>query len=112
MLHTDSSSTMVGGASVIAAKHLGAKRPPSTAAGAHLVIRARSATCAALVEYAARHGCKLVLAGDQEQLAAAASPAAGLRGLLEHLAILTRNQVRYGKDTQVTVDMFTAPTGN
>jgi hypothetical protein len=39
----------------------------------------------------------------------AGRPYRSFRGLLEHLATLTRNQVRF-TGTQVTVDMLTEPT--
>ncbi|HYS38959.1 MAG TPA: hypothetical protein VEO01_25370, partial [Pseudonocardiaceae bacterium] len=39
----------------------------------------------------------------------AGQPYHSFRGLLEHLATLTRNQVRY-TGTQVTVSMLTEPT--
>jgi hypothetical protein len=39
----------------------------------------------------------------------AGQPYHSLRGLIEHLAILTRNQVRFA-DTQDTVPMLTEPT--
>jgi hypothetical protein len=39
----------------------------------------------------------------------AGQPYRGFRGLLEHLATLTRNQVRY-TGTQVTIPMLTEPT--
>ena len=40
----------------------------------------------------------------------AGQPYRSVRGLLEHLATLTRNQVRFA-GTQVTVPMLTEPTG-
>ena len=39
----------------------------------------------------------------------AGQPYRSFRGLLEHLATLTRNQVRYTA-TQVTIEMLTEPT--
>jgi len=40
---------------------------------------------------------------------AAGQPYRSFRGLIEHLATLTRNQVRY-TGTQVTIEMLTEPT--